>query len=320
MRTSICIPVLLILGFFSCREEAGISAEISAIPMDLEVRRFDQEFANAKAAELPGLKNKYPYLFPEQFPDSVWLAKLNDSLQIQLSDEVNKTFGDFGQEEADLELLLKHIKYYYPEISRPKVITVISDVDYNNRVILADTLLLIGLDNYLGAEHPFYGGIDRYIANELDKKYLTSDVAAVYANRLAGRPSGRTFLDRMVFYGKLLYLKDKWMPRASDAEKIHYTEEEYNWALANEEQIWRYFVERELLYSTDQELNPRFLDPAPFSKFRLELDRESPGRLGRFIGWQIVRSFMDNNDLTPKELMRLPEEQIFKNSKYKPNK
>jgi uncharacterized protein YjaZ len=77
-------------------------------------------------------------------------------------------------------------------------------------------------------------------------------------------------------------------------------------------------VENEYLYSTETRLNQRFLDPAPFSKFGLELDNESPGRLGRYIGWQIVRSFMENNEINLKQLLTMPEEEIFKKSNYKP--
>jgi len=59
----------------------------------------------------------------------------------------------------------------------------------------------------------------------------------------------------------------------------------------------------------------------PFSKFRLELDSESPGRLGRYVGWQIVRAFMDKNpEVTLTELLDIPADEIFKKSNYKPEK
>ena len=145
-----------------------------------------------------------------------------------------------------------------------------------------------------------------------------SDVASAFAKKVVPRPRDRTYLARMVYFGKELYVKDKLMPDADDTIKIGYTEEEMDWALANEEPIWRNFIEREYLYSTDNKLNLRFLDPAPFSKFGLELDNESPGRLGRYIGWQIVRSFMENNDISLKQLLAMPAEELFKKSNYKP--
>ncbi|PWL37835.1 gliding motility lipoprotein GldB [Flagellimonas aquimarina] len=311
---------LTILFLNGCKQPDKTAEEVSKIQIDLDVIRFDREFASASAETIPTLKSKYPYLFPEQFEDSIWIAKLTDTIQVELSDEVDKTFGSFEQEKKDLESLFKHVTYYFPKFVTPKVVTVTSDVGYNNRVILTDTLLLLGLDNYLGTDHHFYKSIQRYIAAGLDKQYLTSDVASAIAKKVLKYPRDRSFIARMVYYGKELYIKDKVLPLTSDAQKIGYTNEEMEWATNNEEQIWRYFVEKELLYSTDAKLDRRFLEPAPFSKFQLELDSESPGRLGRYIGWQMVRAFMEKNNLTLQQLLNLPGDEIFKKSNYKPRK
>jgi gliding motility-associated lipoprotein GldB len=320
MKTRFIAVLVILISLHSCKNETRVSEDVSKIQLNLTVQRFDREFAEAKPGDIPKLKQKFPYLFPKQYSDSVWIAKLKDTLQNEIFSEVNKTFPNFDKETADLELFFKHVVYYFPKYRTPEVITVISDVDYSNRVILADTLLLIGLDNYLGKDHKFYGGIERYIAAGLDKTYLISDVASAFGKTKLRYPSDRTFLAQMIYYGKELYLKDKLMPLATDAQKIVYTPEEIEWAQANEEQIWRYFIEREILYSTDNMLAPRFLDPAPFSKFRLELDNESPGRLGRYMGWQIVRAFMNNNDVKLNQLLDLSADEIFKKSNYKPKK
>ena len=320
MKTRFIAVLVILFSFYSCKNETGVSEDISKIQLNLTVLRFDREFAEAKPGDIPKLKQKFPYLFPKQYSDSVWIAKLKDTLQNEIFSEVNKTFPNFDTETADIELFFKHVVYHFPNYRTPDVITVISDVDYSNRVILADTLLLIGLDNYLGKDHKFYRGIEQYIAAGLDKTYLISDVASAFGKTTLSFPSDRTFLAQMIYYGKELYLKDKLIPLATDAQKIVYTPDELAWAQANEEQIWRYFIERELLYSTDNMLAPRFLDPAPFSKFRLELDNESPGRLGRYMGWQIVRAFMNNNDVKLNQLLDLSADEIFKKSNYKPKK
>ena len=75
-------------------------------------------------------------------------------------------------------------------------------------------------------------------------------------------------------------LIDRYLPLISDPVKIGYSEKNYNWAIENEENIWMYFIERKLLFSTETKLNKRFLENAPFSKFYLEDDRQSPGRIG----------------------------------------
>ncbi|MEM9361074.1 MAG: gliding motility lipoprotein GldB [Bacteroidota bacterium] len=312
---------ILFLSVVGCKKEDKTKNEIIGIEVNLEVYRFDREFATAQPEEIPNLKSKYPYLFPAQFPDSIWEAKLTDTLQMELSDEVNKTFGSFSKENEDLESLFKYISFYFPGTDAPKVVTLISDVRYEDRVILTDSLLLLGLDNYLGKEHHFYQSLPRYVAQGLDKKYLVSDVASAFTKKVLKYPRNRTFLSRMIHYGKELYIKDKLLPENSDAQKINYTQEQADWAKANEEQIWRYFVERELLYSTESSLDRRFLDPAPFSKFQLALDNESPGRLGRYMGWQIVRAFMERNpEVELVNLLDMPADELFKNSNYKPKR
>lgn len=306
---------------FSCVEDTKEEQEIAKIPLNLKIERFDRAFAQASPNEIPGLKKKYPFLFPKQFPDSIWIQKLNDTVQQELLREVQLEFADFGKQEQELTALFQHIKYYFPGYRTPKVITLTSEVQYENRVVLTDSLLLLGLDNYLGEDHHFYRSISRYVAKGLDKKYLVSDVASAFAKTINRYPRNRTFLSRMIYHGKELYVKDILMPSQSDAQKINYTQDEMEWAEANEEQIWRYFVEREMLYSSASELDRRFLDPAPFSKFQLELDSESPGRLGRYMGWQIVRAFAERNkDVTITELLDIPADDIFKASKYKPKK
>ncbi len=312
--------VSFVLLLAACRQEDKRAAEIAKTPIALEIARFDLAFDNATPDSLQSLKGAYPYLFPKGTPDSVWVAKMRDTLQQQLADEVQKAFDDFDDVERGIRSLFQHVKYYYPESQVPKVVTLISTVRYEDRIILTDSLLLIGLDNYLGKDHFFYKGLSNYIALGLDKKYLLSDIASAFAKKVNQYPRNRSFLSRMVYYGKELYIKDKLLPDIPDAQKIGYTPEQMQWAKENEEQIWRFFIERELLYSTDSKLDKRFLDPAPFSKFGLELDNESPPRLGRYMGWQIVRAYMEKNDVTLQQLLALPADEIFKKSNYKPRR
>ncbi|WP_422083718.1 gliding motility lipoprotein GldB [Ulvibacterium sp.] len=327
METGLLYTVKYIFTFFlvsflllGCNDNDKVAEAIGKMDLSLQVFRFDREFAKAEPSDLPSLKKEYPYLFPAQYPDSVWVVKLKDIVQVELLREVGDEFSNFEQEETDLQLLFKHIKYYFPRFDVPKIVTVTSDVDYENRVILTDSLLLIGLDNYLGPEHKFYERISNYIAAGMDKQYLVSDVASAFAKRVVPRANDRTFLAQVVYYGKELYVKDKLTPFLSEAQRIGYSQEDLEWAHLNEEPMWRYFIERELLYDTDAKLGPRFLDPAPFSKFGLELDNESPGRIGRYLGWQIVRAFMERNAVSMQQMLGLPAEEIFKKSNYKPKK
>nr|WP_245946323.1 gliding motility lipoprotein GldB [Marinirhabdus gelatinilytica] len=314
-----CVIVLLIL-FVSCDETSKREREIEAISMEMDILRFDQEFGNASPKDLQALKKKYPIFFPRQFHDSIWIGNMKDTLQQQLVKEVGKVFPDNEHIENQLLPLFQHLKYYFPEFTEPTIVGVTSDVDYQHKVIVADTLLVLALDTYLGADHEFYENIKKYISVNMKPSQIAPDAAEAYAEQLVAAPKKRTLLAQMVYYGKLLYLKDMLLPNTPDAEKIGYTNEEIQWAEDNEEDMWRYFIEKELLYSTDPKMAPRFILNAPFSKFYLEIDNESPGRIGQFVGWQIVRAYMDSNEVSIQELLNKDADEIFKNSRYKPRK
>lgn len=311
---------MLFVCLAGCKNALNNEDEIAAIPMDLKVKRFDLAFGAASELNLAAVKKEFPYLFPEQYADSVWLIKMKDSLQMELRGQVDSTFANFTPITTELTSLFQHISFYYPKFTIPTVVTVTSDVDYRNRVIFADTLLLIGLDNYLGATHKYYEGIPKYIAQGLDKKYVSTDVASALVKKMNPRPIERSFLAHMIYYGKEAYAKEQLLPKQSSATINGYTDEQFAWAVANESEIWRYIIANEMLYDTDLALQQRFLEPAPFTKFQLELDAESPGRLGRFIGWQIVRAFAKETELSLPQVLAVPAEEILKKSTYKPQK
>jgi gliding motility-associated lipoprotein GldB len=312
--------ILLSFLILSCNSNSKVEKEIEKIPVDVNIVRFDKEFAATTPESLPEIKKKFSIFFPKQFHDSIWLDKINDTLQKQLNFEVAKKFPNEDNLEDKLYPLFQHIKYYFPEFKSPTIVTTTSDVDYNNPVIISDTLMVLSLDTYLGSDHFFYEGIPKYITENLNESHIAPDVATAYARQLIAIPRKRTLLAQMVFFGKELYLKDLWLPNTPDEEKIGYTKEQLEWVKENETEMWRYFIENELLYSTDPRLPARFVNPAPFSKFFLEIDNESPGMTGRYIGWQIVRSYMENNDISIKELMQIDVEKLYEASKYKPKK
>ena len=314
------IVLLILMFFFSCNKESQLEKDIAKINVNLKVERFDLAFAKASTSELPKLKQTYPFLFSSRIPDSNWIEQMHDTLQKELSSEVEKTFADFDGIEEDMRRLFQHLKYYDKSFSVPRVITVTSNVDYRNKTIVTDTILIIALDTYLGSDHEFYADIPKFIAQNMDKSEIVSDLTANYATNYIFQSERKSLLDEMIYFGKQLYFKDIMIPFKSDAEKIGYTQEQIDWAIDNESQIWSYFIEREILYSTDTSLPGRFIADAPFSKFYLELDNESPGRLGQYMGWQIVRSYMKNNDVSMIDMLQKDALEIFKNAKFKPKK
>lgn len=320
MLKKIIFPILFIAVFSSCQKEDKIEKEIAKIPISFQVERFDQKFAEASPQDLSTLKKNYPFLFPKQYGDSIWIDKMNDSIQQEIDHEVTKKYPNFDKEKTELHGLFQHLKYYFSDFKTPRVITVTTDVDYRNSVILTDSLLLIGLDNYLGKEHRFYYGIQRYIAKNFIPSQIVPTVARRYAKKYIPQPKGRDFLDDMVYYGKIKYFEQKMLPNFSTADIMGYTTEELHWAEENERQIWGYFIEKSLLYKTSgSEMQRRFFEIGPFTKFGLNLDSKSPAQLGQYIGWKIVEQYAEKHENVPlPELLKMNNEMIYKESNYKP--
>jgi len=304
----------------SCDEESKVEKEIANIEADFTVERFDKAFSEAQPKDLPRLKSAYPFLFSKHVPDSIWIQRINDTMQNELLAEVQNKFSDFSAPKQELKALFQHLKYYDKTFTTPRVITLTNDVAYRDKTIVNDSLVLIALDNYLGAEHEFYQNIPMYITANMQKSQIVSDVTNGYAKKYMFQTNRKTLLDEMIYFGKLLYFKDLMIPFKSDAEKIGYTEAQLKWAEANESPIWSYFIEKELLYDTDPKLPNRFIADAPFSKFYLELDNESPGRLGQYLGWQIVKAYAETTGEDIMTIMQTEPEIIFRKSKFKPKK
>jgi hypothetical protein len=237
-----------------------------------------------------------------------------------LFDESQKVFEDFDDQKERLRSLFRHMKYYFPSFQEPRVITMITQVDYNNKVLYADSLLFIGLDLYLGQDHQVYADFPAYVKQNYHPGHLIVDVADAMVAPLLGSSAGNSFLSRIIQQGKRLKMIELLLPEVPKREIMGYTDEQWNWTEISETDIWKYFVQNELLYSTDAELSRRFIEEAPFSKFYLEVDRESPGRIGSWFGWRIVDSYMQKNEAGISDLMRTDNEEIFKRSGYKPRK
>jgi gliding motility-associated lipoprotein GldB len=318
MKTNL-ISIVLCFFFLACNKQNKMEKALEDIAVNIKVERFDKVFFETEPQDLDKVKKEFPYFFPSRNDDSVWLEKMQNPLWRELYTEVQKKYRNFESVQNELVTLFKYIKYYFPQTKTPKVITVISEMDYNNKVIYADSLVIISLEMYLGKEHKFYQ-VPNYIKHNFEENQIMPDVVASFYKQKVSPNTDKNLLANMIYSGKELYLKDLLLPGYTDGDKMGYTNEQLAWCADNESYIWRYFIEKEMLYSDDQKLIPRFVNPAPFSKFYLEIDNESPGRVGVWLGWQIVRSYMKNNEVSLQQLLDANSKEIFKNSKYKPKK
>ena len=313
--------VLVAITLFSCKEDSKVEEAVAKIPIEFKVERFDQIFYQSKPEDLNKIKAQYPFFFPAGNPDSVWVNKLKNPLLKELYKEVQIKYPTLGPIEADMEKMFAYVQYYFPKYKTPRVITLINEVDTEAKAFYVDTLALVSLDCYLGKDHRFYVDFPEYKKTELEENQILPNLVSTFCYGKIASPTDRTLLSAMIYYGKELYVKDKLIPFYSDAVKIGYTETQLQFCQANEYFMWSNLVENKLLFDSNPKNELRFIKPAPFSKFYLEIDNQIPGRVGQWLGWQIVRSYMENHEeVTLQELLAMDAKTIFDNSKYKPKK
>jgi len=262
---------------------------------EIEVIRFEKEFYSSKDGELDALINKYPYLFPNQFSDSVWLNKKNDSMELELYHKSSQVFSNFNFNSKKLKTIFNKAKSL-EAFKYPTIVSLINKGNFEDRVIYADSLLFVSLNFYLGAN--YYNNLPNYISERMEISYISNDIAYKISEKFVNNLEDRTLLSNMITHGKILYINKLINPSEEEWIVFNTTKEKLVWAIENEFEIWSYFVEKELFYDTDLDLRSRFMSPAPYSKFNLDIDKKSPGGIGRWLGFKIVNSYMNHNQIT----------------------
>ena len=286
---------------------------------DIEIVRFERQFYNSDENQLDDLIYKYPYLFPSQFPKSTWVNKINDSIERILYDKSTVHFEDYDFNSLKIKSIFNNAKNVLENFKTPKIYTLINKGDFVDRMIYNDPYLFISLNLYFGSN--YYKNIPDYISKKMDKFFIPNDIAfRISESYVKDNNDDRTLLSNMVLYGKIIYLNKLLNIGEEDWVVFNTSFEKMKWTNENEFDIWNYFVKNEYFFDTDIDLRSRFMSLAPYSKFNLDIDKESPGAIGRWLGYKIVDSYMKNNKTNLNELVDLDHYTIFKKSKYKPSK
>jgi len=305
----------------ACKKDRDVDQAASQIDLQLKVHRFDQDFFTASPQQLPQLKKRYPFFFPANNPDQVWIDKMQNPQWQELYRAVQAQYADFDPWADQLEDMFKRIQVLYPKFKAPEVYTIVGDMDFLYKTIYADQKLIIPLELYLGRSSKYYANeFPRYIADRFDPSQLLPDAAAALGAEMFAADKDPSLLARMIDAGKMLYIKQTLLPEVPEHDLMGYNPTQWQWCVENEPYMWQYFVEKGLLFSTEPKLSNRFINPAPFSKFYLEIDNESPGQVGVWLGWQMVKSYAEHHPQSLPELLKVPAKTLFEQAQYKPRK
>jgi gliding motility-associated lipoprotein GldB len=241
-----------------------------------------------------------------------------DSGMIELYNEVKIFFNDLGDIKSELENAFAGIKYHYPNYKIPKVYTFVSG--FGSDLIVTEEVIIIGLDYFLPIDHRFQPvDLPYYISKRYNKAHLVPTIVTAISSQFnETKLSDRSLLAEMVYYGKSYHFTKAILPCTSEELIIGYETEEILGSYANEEMIWGHFIENELLFETNPFEIRKYTGEAPFTDV---ISPDAPGRIGRWLGWNIVDDYSINNDLSLQEVMKEDDARlIFKNSGYKPRR
>jgi hypothetical protein len=296
------------------------------------VKRYEKALfelnRDSLAAGIERLSHIYPALL---IAENVWqnpemLAQLRAYLDDKVITEIYQTtiqkYPDLNFLQDELTEAFSYYLHYFPEAQLPAIFTIVPGLDFERSSVFGfDNDLFIQLDQYLGADFKMYAqsGMPKYIIARCDKKYMAIDCfkkSLVY--KYLPEETRLTLLENMLHEGKKLYFTELMFPSRQPADIIGYSEAQMTWAEANQGNVWHYIIEKNLLFNKDDKPSRDFCEEAPFTK---PFNKESPGRMGAFIGWKIVRKYMENQpEITLPELMKSVQyQEILTKSKYKPS-
>ncbi len=320
---------------FGCGEEAEqcvFRPDVAGIDVDVVFEQFEDSLVNIRSkSQLVDLLTRQPmlrdYVFQRTlYPDdSVFINAIYNRVTNPHFDtlyfETKRVFGDLSELKASFEEAFTNMKYYYPDFNPPKIQTLISGL-LETDLFVSDTLIIVSLDFYLGPGARYRPNTYEYLLRQYVKENIVPSCMLIYG--IDGRynqlnENDNTILADMIAYGKSYYFAKHMLPCVPDSVFTWYTAEETRGARAHQDLIWARLLQDRVLFETSHLVKQRYLGERPKT---LEVGEECPGRIGQWVGWQIVNSYMDSHpDVELPELMSMQDAQsIFKQSGYRPQR
>ncbi len=263
----------------------------------------------------------YADLGPGADTAQVWqllAAQAKDPYMDTLRQDVLQTYPSLAQLEADLGQLYGRVQSAYPGFTPPaKTYTLASG--FRIDLLYLDSLLLIGLEHFMPDNaHYEPPSIPRYIRQRMRPYAIVPGVAKLLADKYVKTDFNpeQAMVEEMVRWGKILYFQEQMLPCTPDTVLIGYPAAALADVEKNAPMIYAHFVDRGLFFSTDHLLRAKYVGERPTIT---EIGPACPGRIGQWMGWQIVRKWAKDKALSLPQVMAEPDgRKIFNEARWKP--
>lgn len=320
-----CLSFLTILLLNSCQNSESI--DTSNIKVNVNMVRLDESMMKLQNKdEIKAFLQKntnFVNQFYQTSPDDTALINRIDLIVHNADtkafyEETKKSFGDLNDLKRELEIAFKHIKYYYPDFKEPQIITTFTALDLE--LMVSDNLIVIPLETFLGPKARYRPQYPAYLLQRFDKPYIVPSILTLLSkkyNRID--PKDRSLMGDMVYYGKSYEFTRAMLPDVADSLVIAYGNTEMTKTWNSQDLVWAYFLEKKLLFETNDRVKEQYLGDRPKV---FEIGEDCPGRIGQWLGWRIVSRYRtENPSISLIDLMENANARdIFEKSKYKGQK
>ena len=278
------------------------------------------------------LYDKYPVFMPFFVEDILGIpiadtAYLAHQLPLFLDDTVygfaatnsfeQQTFADVSGIERELSVAFGRCLYLFADWNVPEVCFFVSG--FTSSLMFFEDGIAVGADMYLGSDYPYYNRVVYdYQKQTMRPECIATDVVSAWLFRNIPYTARQSrLLDQMIYRGKVMYLLSVIFKEEPQYEVMGYKKEQWDWCVKYEKAIWSRIIERHDLFSTEQRLLASYLNDGPFTS---EVTQDSPGRVGTWVGWRIVESYMEHHpEVSMQALMQESDAQhILEESQYRP--
>jgi len=328
---------LLSIFFIGCTDSKG--PDVSKIKIDIPIERFDKSFfsidTNNTAVGLKELMKEHPDFYTD-FMQQVLGVSGSDTNKTTLDvskffirgyssmyQSLSKEYSNVSWLQKDIQKAFQYVKYYFPDHKTSKIILFLGPLDAPG-VALTGSGIAVGLHQFGGKDFPAYQSMEAqqlfpaYISRRFEPQYIVVNcMKAVVEDIYPDRSGAKGLVEQMIEKGKQWWLLDKFLPATADSLKTGFTKQQLDWCEANEGLIWNdIIVTQKDLYTKDPMAIQNYIGEAPFTQ---SLGPSSPGNIGQWIGWQIVKKFANkNSSMSVSDFLKMDARKILEEAKYKP--
>lgn len=321
------------MSFTNCSGQNSNPGTFTPVPQKISIIRFDKDLhqylKNPTQDNLRGIQIKYKDFLPAfgritinnsdsykpEFYTRIQQYFSNQILSRIYTDALNK-FEDITPYETELTNANLILMEEYPDKNLPFLYMHVSGFKENAMVV--EGVISISIDKYLGVDYPVYKQFfEDFQLLQMQPKMIVRDYlrAWLLSDILPADKKNPHLLDQMIKEGKILYALSKLLPDWNPEDLLGYTTEQLTWCRENEKNIWKVVVEKNHLYEQDYQIINRYMNDAAFTA---PLTPDSPGRVGAWLGWQIVNAYVTKNNTSLSQLSNVEAQQILKSSGYNP--